>query len=127
MSATMAGAAIIAACRGAVDEQEEGLLRKAMSEADLLRHMDSERALKQFRKFASSPDVGRPEGSVYSMLDRCKELKGGSRIVHAIALGMTGVHGAPTQDELRALDRICERIGVENTRPLQPNNGEGHG
>ena len=113
LTATMAGAAIIAACRGAVDEEEENFLQRAMAEADLLRRMDLEHALELFRKFASAEDVADPEGAVYAMLDRAGEVKGGQKIVHAIAVGMTGVHGTPTEDELEALAAISSRIGLE--------------
>jgi small-conductance mechanosensitive channel/CRP-like cAMP-binding protein len=113
LSATMAGAAIIAACRGAVDEEEEKFLQRAMAEADLLRHMNFEHALELFRKFAAADDVGNTDGKVYAMLDRSGEAKGGRQIVHAIAVGMTGVHGTPTEDELEALAAISSRIGLE--------------
>jgi small-conductance mechanosensitive channel/CRP-like cAMP-binding protein len=113
LTATMAGAAIIAACRGEVDEEEERFLQRAMAEADLLRRMDLEHALELFRKFASAEDVANPEGAVYAMLDRAGEVKGGQKIVHAIAVGMTGVHATPTESELRALSAISARVGVQ--------------
>jgi small-conductance mechanosensitive channel/CRP-like cAMP-binding protein len=113
LNAVVAGAAIIAACRGAVDEEEEHFLRRAMVDADLLRHMDLEQALERFRKFARADDAANPDGSVYAMLDRAGEVKGGQRIVLAIAVGMSGVHGTPTEDEREALAAIAARLGLE--------------
>ena len=111
--ATMAGAAIIAACRGEVDEAEVKFLRQTMAEADLLRHLDFEHGLELFRKFASSDDVLSAEGHVFAMLERAGEIKGGQQIVHAIAVGMTGVHGTPTEKECEMLVMISDRLGVE--------------
>jgi CRP-like cAMP-binding protein len=72
--ATMAGAAIIAACRDEVDEVEEQYLRQTMAEADLLRHLDLKHGLDLFRDYASYDDVLNPEGSVFALLDRAAEL-----------------------------------------------------
>ena len=113
LRATMAGAAIIAACRGEVDEAEERFLRHTMAEADLLRHLDLEHGLELFRKYASFDDVLSAEGHVFTMLDRAREMKGGRQIVHAIAVGMTGVHGTPTDKEREVLAMISDRLGVE--------------
>ena len=109
----MAGAAIIAACRGEVDEAEERFLRHTMAEADLLRHLDLKHGLELFRKYASFDDVLSGEGHVFAMLDRTGEMKGGRQIVHAIAVGMTGVHGTPTDKERDMLTMISDRLGVE--------------
>jgi CRP-like cAMP-binding protein len=113
LRATMAGAAIIAACRGEVDEAEERFLRHTMAEADLLRHLDLKHGLELFRKYASFDDVLSGEGHVFAMLDRTGEMKGGRQIVHAIAVGMTGVHGTPTDKERDMLTMISDRLGVE--------------
>jgi small-conductance mechanosensitive channel/CRP-like cAMP-binding protein len=110
--ATMAGAAIIAACRGEVDEVEEQYLRQTMAEADLLRHLDFKHGLDLFRDYASYDDVLDPEGRVFALLGRAKELKGGQKIVHTIAVGMTGLHGTPTEKELEALEKISSKLGV---------------
>jgi hypothetical protein len=40
-------------------------------------------------------------------------MKGGSQIAHAIAVGMTGVHGTPTQKECEALVEISKRLDLE--------------
>jgi CRP-like cAMP-binding protein len=112
--ATMAGAAIIAACRGEVDEVEEQYLRQTMAEADLLRHLDFKHGLDLFRDYASYDDVLDPEGRVFALLGRAKELKGGPQIVHAIAAGMTGLHGTPSEKEREALERISEGLGVSS-------------
>ena len=111
--ASMAGAAIIAACRGTVDESEERFLRQTMAEADLLRHLDFEHGLELFRKFAAADDVFNDEGQVFSRLDRAGEMRGGRQIVRTIAVGMTGVHGTPTEKESEALARICVRLGMD--------------
>ena len=124
--ATMAGAAIIAACRGEVDEAEEKFLRQTMAEADLLRHLDFEHGLELFRKFASSDDVLSAEGHVFAMLDRAGEIKGGRQIVHAIAVGMTGVHGTPSDKERELLAVISERLGVETPHWAQAKEGQPH-
>ena len=113
LCATMAGAAIIAACRGEVDEAEERFLRHTMAEADLLRHLDLEHGLELFRKYACFEDVLSAEGHVFAMLDRAGEMKGGRQIVHAIAVGMTGVHGTPTDREREVLTMVSERLGIE--------------
>ena len=113
LTASMAGAAVIAACRGAVDEVEERFLRQTMTEADLLRHLDFEHGLDLFRKFASADDVLSAEGHVFAMLDRAAEVKGGPQIVRAIAFGMTGVHDTPTDEEREALAMICDRLNLE--------------
>ena len=113
LKATMAGAAIIAACRGEVEEDEELFLRRTMAEADLLRHMDIDHGLELFREFAASDDVLDQDGLVFAMLDRASEMKGGPQIVHAIAVGMTGVHGTPTVKECEALGDISTRLGLE--------------
>ncbi|WP_170608934.1 cyclic nucleotide-binding domain-containing protein [Ruegeria arenilitoris] len=113
LKSTMAGAAIIAACRGDVDEDEELFLRRTMAEADLLRHMDLDHGLELFREFTASEDVLVRDGRVFAMLDRASEMKGGSQIAHAIAVGMTGVHGTPTQKECEALVDISKRLGLE--------------
>jgi tellurite resistance protein len=113
IKATMAGAAIIAACRGDVDEEEELFLRRTMAEADLLRHMDIDHGLEFFREFAASDDVMARNGQVFAMLDRASEMKGGPQIAHAIAVGMTGVHGTPTQKECEALVDISKRLDLE--------------
>ena len=113
LAASMAGAAIIAACRGAVDEVEERFLRQTMTEADLLRHLDFEHGLDLFRKFAADDDVLSAEGHVFAMLDRAAEVKGGPQIVRAIASGMTGVHDTPTDEEREALAMICDRLNLE--------------
>jgi CRP-like cAMP-binding protein len=113
LKATMAGAAIIAACRAAVDEDEERFLRRIMSEADLLRHMDIGHGLKLFREFVASDDVLAPDGRVFALLDRASEIKGGPQVVHAISVGMTGIHGTPTARECEALVDISERLGQE--------------
>lgn len=112
--ATMAGAAIIAACRGEVDEVEEQYLRQTMAEADLLRHLDLKHGLDLFRDFSSYDDVLSPEGRVFAMLEHANELKGGQQIAHVIAVGMTGLHGTPTKKEREALERISERLGVSS-------------
>ena len=113
VKATMAGATIIAACRGDVDEEEELFLRRTMAEADLLRHMDIDHGLELFREFAASDDVLERDGRVFAMLDRASEMKGGPQIAHAIAVGMTGVHGTPTQKECEALVDISKRLDLE--------------
>jgi small-conductance mechanosensitive channel/CRP-like cAMP-binding protein len=113
LKATMAGAAIIAACRGDVDEDEELFLRRTMAEADLLRHMDIDHGLELFREFAASDDVLARDGQVFAMLDRASEIKGGPQIAQAIAAGMTGVHGTPTQRECEALVDISKRLDLE--------------
>lgn len=113
LTATMAGAAIVAASRGPVDSAEEDFLRHAMAEADLLRHMDFDHAREIFRRFAADPDVMNKDGSAFAALDRSKEMRNGSDIVYAIATGMSGVHGAPTNEELSALRAIAQRLGVE--------------
>jgi small-conductance mechanosensitive channel/CRP-like cAMP-binding protein len=110
--ATMAGAAIIAACRGEVDEVEEQYLRQTMAEADLLRHLDLKHGLDLFRDYASHDDVLHPEGRIFTLLGRAKELKGGPQIVQAIAVGMTGLHGTPTEKELEVLEKISSKLGV---------------
>ena len=111
--ASMAGAAIIAACRGEVDESEERFLRQTMAEADLLRHLDFEHGLELFREFAAADDVFNEEGRVFGRLDRAGEIKGGRQIVRTIAIGMTGVHGTPTGKESEALARICARLDLD--------------
>lgn len=116
LTATMAGAAIIAACRGAVDEKEEQFLKKSMAEADLLRHLSLDHGLELFRKYASADDVLKADGGVFAKLDRAGEIKGGRNIVYATAVGMTGVHGAPTEKERVALAAIATRLGVEVPR-----------
>lgn len=113
LKSTMAGAAIIAACRGDVDEDEELFLRRAMAEADLLRHVNIDHGLELFREFAARDDVLARDGRVFGMLDRASEMKGGSQIAHAIAVGMTGVHGTPTQKECEALADISKRLELE--------------
>ena len=109
----MAGAAIVAASRGPVDSAEEDFLRQAMAEADLLRHMDFDHAREIFRRFAADPDVMNKDGSAFAALDRAKEMRNGPDIVYAIATGVSGVHGAPTNEELSALRAIAQRLGVE--------------
>ncbi|PRY78456.1 mechanosensitive ion channel family protein [Marivita geojedonensis] len=113
LKATMAGAGIIAACRGDVDEDEELFLRRTMAEADLLRHMDLDHGLELFREFAASEDVLARDGQVFSMLDRASKMKGAPQIAQAIAVGMTGVHGTPTQKECEALVDISKRLELE--------------
>ena len=113
LTASMAGAAVIAACRGTVDEAEERFLRQTMAGADLLRHLDFEHGLELFRKFAADDDVLSAEGHVFAMLDRAAEVKGGPQIVRAIAFGMTGVHDTPTDEEREALAMICDRLNLE--------------
>jgi len=113
LTASMAGAAVIAACRGTVDEAEERFLRQTMAGADLLRHLDFEHGLDLVRKFASADDVLSAEGHVFAMLDRAAEIKGGPQIVRAIASGMTGVHDTPTDEEREALAMICDRLNLE--------------
>ncbi|WP_406646811.1 mechanosensitive ion channel family protein [Aliisedimentitalea scapharcae] len=113
LKSTMAGAAIIAACRGDVDETEEQFLRRTMAEADLLRHMNIDHAMELFRDFAAAEDVLARDGQVFAMLDRANEMKGGSQIAHAIAVGMTGVHGTPNQKECEALVEISKRLDQE--------------
>jgi len=113
LTASMAGAAVIAACRGTVDEAEERFLRQTMAGADLLRHLDFEHGLELFRKFAAADDVLSAEGHVFAMLDRAAEVKGGPQIVRAIAFGMTGVHDTPTDEEREALAMICDRLNLE--------------
>jgi small-conductance mechanosensitive channel/CRP-like cAMP-binding protein len=113
LKSTMAGAAIIAACRGDVDEDEELFLRRAMAEADLLRHVNIDHGFELFREFAARDDVLARDGRVFGMLDRASEMKGGSQIAHAIAVGMTGVHGTPTQKECEALADISKRLDLE--------------
>ncbi|WP_170480651.1 mechanosensitive ion channel domain-containing protein [Ruegeria arenilitoris] len=113
LNAAMAGAAIIAACRGDVDNDEEEFLKRTMAEADLLRHMDFGQALELFHAFAGSGDVLNREGQVFRKLDRAGEVKGGPQIVQAIAVGMTGVHGIPTAKEREALTDISERLGLK--------------
>lgn len=113
LKSTMAGAAIIAACRGDVDETEEQFLRRTMAEADLLRHMNIDHAMELFRDFAAAEDVLARDGQVFAMLDRASEMKGGPQIAHAIAVGMTGVHGTPNQKECEALVEISKRLDLE--------------
>ncbi|MFK7849412.1 MAG: cyclic nucleotide-binding domain-containing protein [Akkermansiaceae bacterium] len=113
LKTTMAGAAIIAACRGDVDEDEELFLRRTMAEADLLRHMDIDHGVELFREFATSDDVLVRDGQIFAMLDRASEVKGGPQIAHAIAVGMTGVHETPTQKECEALVDISKRLDLE--------------
>lgn len=111
--ASMAGAAIIAACRGAVDDSEERFLQQTMAEADLLRHLDFAHGLELFHEFAAADDVFNEQGQVFSRLDLAGEMKGGRQIVRTIAVGMTGVHGTPTAQETDALSRICARLGLD--------------
>ncbi|WP_247079165.1 mechanosensitive ion channel family protein [Pseudohalocynthiibacter sp. F2068] len=113
LKATMAGAGIIAACRGDIDEDEELFLRRTMAEADLLRHMNIDHGLELFREFATSDDVLDKNGSVFVMLDRASEIRGGPQIVHAISAGMTGVHGVPSEKECEALVDISSRLGLD--------------
>ncbi len=113
LRATMAGAGIMAACRGDVDEDEEVFLRQTMAEANLLRHMDINHGLELFREFAASDDVMVRDGRVFTMLDRASEMKGGPQIVHAIAVGMMGVHGTPTAKECEAIGDISKRLDLE--------------
>jgi small-conductance mechanosensitive channel/tellurite resistance protein len=124
LNAVMAGAAIIAACRGAIDDEEEKFLRRAMADADLLRHMDFEHALERFRQFACADDVANPDGTVYAMLDRAGEVKGGQGVVLAIAVGVSGVHGTPTEEERKALAAIASRLGLEAPVAAQPAPGQ---
>ena len=124
LAATMAGAAVIAACRGAVDEAEERFLRQTMAEADLLRHLDFEHGLNLFRKFAAADDVLSAEGHVLAKLDRAAEVKGGPQIVRAIAVGMTGVHGTPTDEERAALAMICDRLELDTPQWAAAGEGE---
>ena len=100
--------------RGEVDEVEEQYLRQTMAEADLLRHLDLKHGLGLFREFASYDDVLSPEGRVFAMLDRAAELKGGRQIVHASAVGMSGLHGTPTEKEREALEEISNKLGVNS-------------
>ena len=113
LKASMAGAGIIAACRGEVDEDEESFLQRTLAEADLLRHMDLDHGLELFREFADADDALERDGPVFAMLDRASEVKGGPQIVQAIAVGMTGVHGTPTAKEFEALEDISKRLGQE--------------
>jgi small-conductance mechanosensitive channel len=127
LKSTMAGAAVIAACRGNVDEYEELFLRRAMAEANLLRHMDIDHALELFREFAAEKDVLARDGQVFAMLDRATEMKGGPQIAHAIAVGMTGVHGTPTQKECEALVDISKRLDLEAPKWAQGVEGDKNG
>ena len=127
LKATMAGASIIAACRGDVDEDEELFLRRTMADADLLRHMDIDHGLELFREYAASDDVLDPDGLVFATLDRAGEMKGGPQIVHAIAVGMTGVHGTPTAKECKALGDISKRLDLEVPKWAQQIEGEQNG
>lgn len=124
LKASMAGAGIIVACRGEVDEDEERFLRSTMAEADLLRHMDMDHGLELFRNFADSDDVMARDGKVFAMLDGANEIKGGPQIAQAIAVGMTGVHGTPTQKECKALVDISKRLGLEAPNWAQGTEGE---
>jgi len=125
-NATMAGAAIVAASWGDIDEDEKVYLRQAMAEADLLRHLDIETGLKLFVRLASDDDALCPKGRAFAMLDCAKEVKGGAQIVHAIAIGMTGVHGSPTEAECKAIAAISERLGVKVPEWAKEKKGEGH-
>jgi tellurite resistance protein len=127
LTAAMAGAAIIAAARGDVDEDEEVFLRRAMAEADLLRHMNINHGLEMFHKFVLYEDVLNADGRVFAMLDRAVEVKGGSQIAQAVAVGMTGVHGIPTTMEREALAGISARLKVDCPKWARPEKGDQNG
>lgn len=127
LTAAMAGAAIIAAARGDVDEDEEMFLRRAMAEADLLRHMNIDHGLEMFHRFVLYEDVLNADGRVFAMLDRAVEVKGGAQIVQAVAVGMTGVHGIPTTKECEALVGISARLVLECPKWARTEKGDQNG
>ena len=102
-------------------------LRRTMAEADLLRHMDFGHALELFRGLAASGDVLNRDGRVFAMLDRASEVKGGPQIVHAVAVGMAGVHGTKTVKECETLTAVSARLGLEAPKWAKDMKGEQNG
>lgn len=112
LTAMMAGAAMVCAARGEIDDAERSYLRQALAEADLLRHVDIDHGVTLFDGLAKGLDSEGGRERALSAVEKCRTLKGGEQIVMAICHGVSGVHAAPTAQEQRALAAIAARLGV---------------
>lgn len=116
LHAVMAGAAIVSAARGPIDDAERAYVVKVLDSLELLHHTDRERGLAVFDEFASAiaKDPGGGSEKAMDALRRVADDHKISHIVTGIAHGVTGLHGKPIEGELRAMEQIADALGTSH-------------
>jgi small-conductance mechanosensitive channel/CRP-like cAMP-binding protein len=116
LDAVMAGAAMVSAARGPIDDAERAYVVNVLDSLELLHHTDRESGLAVFNELAKAiaedPDGG-SEKAVKALRRVANDHKI-SHIVTGIAYGATGLHGKPTEGELQALERIAGVLGTSH-------------
>ena len=109
LSAMMAGAAVVSAARGPIDDAERAYVVNALDSLELLHHTDRETGLAVFNELAQGIADDPESGSERAMkaLRRIANDHKLSHIVMGIAHGVTGLHGEVTEGERQALEKIA--------------------
>ena len=109
LSSVMAGAAVVSAARGPVDDAERAYVVNVLDSLELLHHTDRETGLAVFNEIAQGIADDPESGSEKAMkaLRRVADDHKLSHIVMGIAHGVTGLHGEVTEGERQALEKIA--------------------
>jgi small-conductance mechanosensitive channel/CRP-like cAMP-binding protein len=116
LSAVMAGAAVVSAARGPIDDAERAYVVNVLDSLELLHHTDRETGLAVFNEFAQGIADDPDSGSQKAMraLRRIANNHKLSHIVMGIAHGVTGLHGKVTEDERQALEKIAGALDTSH-------------
>jgi small-conductance mechanosensitive channel/CRP-like cAMP-binding protein len=116
LHAVMAGAAIVSAARGPLDDAERDYVVNVLDSLELLHHTDRERGLAVFEEFASAIAKD-PEGGSKRARNALRRVANDHKISHivtGIAHGVTGLHGKPIEAELQAMQQIADALGTSH-------------
>lgn len=110
VNAVAAAAAIVASCRGSIDQVEIDHLLNTLETADLLKHFNKDAAVELFKRHVDIALSDQNSEGLTQAITQVAGIKGGADIVMVCAFGMTGLHGLATAEERTAFSRIASLL-----------------
>ena len=114
LNAVMAAAALVSTARGEIDDVERDYVVRVLDSLELLHHTDRETGMVVFNEFGEALTQD-PEKGTAEALSEIRHIANNDKIAHVvmgIAHGVTGLHGAVTEGEREALEKVAAVLGM---------------
>jgi CRP-like cAMP-binding protein len=114
LKAVMAAAALVSIARGEIDDLERDYVVGILDSLELLHHTDRATGMEVFNGFAELLTRDPEKGSA-DALSAIRHIANNDKIAHVvlgIAHGVTGLHGAVTEGERAAVEKVATVLGL---------------
>jgi small-conductance mechanosensitive channel/CRP-like cAMP-binding protein len=114
LEAVMAAAALVSAARGEIDDLERDYVIGVLDSLELLHHTDRATGMAVFNEFTEVLTRDPEKGSA-DALSAIRHIANNDKIAHVvlgIAHGVTGLHGAMTEGERAAVEKVATVLGL---------------